>query len=86
MATFIVNDRVEIRAAKAHITWRPGAVSSTSAGLNGGCYEITLDLAVSANDWSGMTRNYIGTNTLTKVFIYKHQETLDPGALIKAEV
>jgi hypothetical protein len=84
MATFVTNDRVEVRGAGAH-AWRAGVVSNDAAGKGGGCYEVTLDTPVNANAWGGRTRKYAGSNLLSVVAIFKNAETLDPGVYIKAE-
>jgi hypothetical protein len=83
---FVLNDRVEVRAATAH-AWRAGEVTDANAGAGGGCYEVTLDNPVTGNAWSGVTRKRAGAEFLkdNRVYISKHVEDLDPLNQIKAE-
>jgi hypothetical protein len=81
---FSVSDPVDVRATDA-LTWLPGVVASTAAGPFGSFYSVTLNAAVTANAWSGVTRLYGGTNTLTTVFINKHMDQLVPNELIRVQ-
>lgn len=87
MASYALDDLVDVRANKAH-SWRAGTVTSAAAGPGGNCWEVTLDIPVTANDWSGATRKYGGTNTLTVVNIYKHADlpNMGEGELIRTQV
>lgn len=84
MATFVLNDRVEVRNSGSQ-AWRPGTVTNDSALPGGGAWEVTLDNPVNANAWGGRTRKYAGANFLTIVYIYKNVEAVQPGEFIKAE-
>lgn len=78
MADYNVNDLVDVRATTA-LAWRAGTVTAKQADR----WQVTLDSAVTANDWSGATRKYAGTNTLTVVYIQFNAEVVEEGALIR---
>lgn len=85
MAVFRVNDKVLVRASNKHTTWWNGVVTSNSAGPNGGSYEVTFITPISVKDWMNRSNKRMGDAMLTKVYIHKHQEKLDPSSMIKAK-
>jgi hypothetical protein len=64
---FEVGDLVDVRANKAH-EWRAGTVQA----VDGGCYTVELDTPVTANTWTGTTRQYGGDEPVSTVHIWKH--------------
>ena len=89
---FLVNDRVDVRADKAH-AWRPGAVrhvpSEDHPSCPNGCYAVELDTPVAADDWSGVTRRYGGSELVggpaNNVFVFAHTEKLAADDHIRTE-
>ena len=82
MATYIVDDDVDVRADDAH-TWRAGTVTAVEDNR----YEVTLDTPITADTWSGTTRKYGGSDTLDTVFIFKSVESMTSteGDLIRTQ-
>lgn len=84
-----VDDRVDVRA-KAGMTWRPGTVRATTcAAHEDNCYVVELDTPIPADDWSGMTRRYGGSENVggpgREVHVWQHTEPLVPNELIRTE-
>jgi len=89
MASYSNGAFVDVRANK-NLAWRAGTVTDdVAAGPNGGCWEITLDAPITANDWQGVTRKYGGTENIVgnKVAIFKHADIpgLTEGELIRTQ-
>jgi hypothetical protein len=60
-------------------------VAAVDEGPAADCYQVTLDTPITADDWSGLTRKYAGSETLTAVWVHYHTESLTPDEHIKAE-
>jgi hypothetical protein len=80
MAVYQVDDLVDVRADKT-LSWRAGTVTAVESER----YKVTLDSAISADAWSGVTRKYSGSNTLTVVYILKNAEVVAEGELIRTQ-
>ena len=70
---------VDVRADPA-LAWRPGQVGSQDDA----CWFVDLDTPYpTADEWSGVTRNYGGSEPVTKTAIWKQTEKLTPGDFIR---
>jgi len=80
MADYDVDDLVDVRADKTH-SWRAGTVTAAEDTR----YQVTLDTPVTADTWSGATRKYGGSDTLSVVYILKNAEVVAEGELIRTQ-
>jgi hypothetical protein len=72
---------VSVRADPA-LPWRDGVSQGLTPG--GQCYRVTLDTPITADEWSGKTRKYGGSNPVQNIQVYTQVDFVDPDQLIKA--
>jgi hypothetical protein len=76
-----VGTRVDVRA-KASLDWHAGTIVATG-GEGEHCYEVELDVPVTADEWTGTTRRYGGAELVYVVKCNCGVEKIVPDELLK---